>query len=107
MTGSGTIPEELLPTLFTRYLRQPGLEDGRFGIGLGMVLIRGAAANHGGTVLIDHPEEDLTRITMTLAIRQNTATVFRSPLLHTDYSGERDHTLLCLLYTSPSPRDRG
>lgn len=102
VTGSGTIPEELLPTLFTRYLRQPGLEDGRFGIGLGMVLIRSAAGNHGGTVLIDRPGEDLTRITMTLAIRQNTAPVFRSPMLRTDYSGERDHTLVELSDCLPS-----
>ena len=91
--GSG-IARELLPTLFSRYLRQPTLEDSRFGIGLGMVLIRSAAVNHGGTVLIDQPGEGLTRITMTLAIRQNTEPLFRSPMLRTDYSGERDHTLV-------------
>lgn len=91
--GSG-IARELLPTLFTRYLRQPTLEDSRFGIGLGMVLIRSAAVNHGGTVLIDQPGEGLTRITMTLAIRQNTEPLLRSPMLRTDYSGERDHTLV-------------
>ena len=91
--GSG-IAQELLPTLFTRYLRQPTLEDSRFGIGLGMVLIRSAAVNHGGTVLIDQPGEGLTRITITLAIRQNTEPLLRSPMLRTDYSGERDHTLV-------------
>ena len=92
-SGSG-ISRELLPTLFTRYLRQPTLEDSRFGIGLGMVLIRSAAGSHGGTVLIDSPGEGLTRITMTLSIRQNSEPILRSPILRTDYSGERDHTLV-------------
>ena len=95
VTNSGDgISRELLPTLFTRYLRQPTLEDSRFGIGLGMVLIRSVASSHGGTVLIDSPGEGLTRITMTLAIRQNSEPVLRSPILRTDYSGERDHTLV-------------
>lgn len=99
--GSG-IAQEVLPTLFTRYLRQPTLEDSRCGIGLGMVLIRSAAVNHGGTVLIDRPAEGLTRITMTLAIRQNSETLLRSPILRTDYSGERDHTLVELSECLPS-----
>ena len=69
-SGSG-IAEEILSNVFTRYQRQPGIEDSRFGIGLGMVLIRSAAADHGGTVLIDSPEGKGTRITMTMAIRQD------------------------------------
>ena len=92
-SGSG-IAQDVLPSLFTRYLRQPTLEDSRYGIGLGMVLIRSAAVNHGGTVLVDRPAEGQTRITMTLAIRQNTETLLCSPTLRTDYSGERDHTLV-------------
>lgn len=92
-SGSG-IPEDMLPTLFTRYLRRPTLEDSRQGIGLGMVLIRSAAANHGGAVLIDRPSGNLTRVTMTLVIRQSSESILRSPLLFTDYSGERDHTLV-------------
>lgn len=70
-SGSG-IAENVLGNVFTRYQRQPGIEDSRYGIGLGMVLIRSAAADHGGTVLIDSPEGKGTRITMTMAIRQDT-----------------------------------
>ena len=77
--GSG-IAENVLGNVFTRYQRQPGIEDSRFGLGLGMVLIRSAAANHGGTVLIDRPEGGGTRITMTMAIRQNTA-LLKSPVI--------------------------
>ena len=92
-SGEG-ISEPLRGGVYSRYLRQPGIEDSRFGIGLGMVLIRSVAAIHGGTVLIDHPEGAGTRITMTLAIRQDTSGTLRSPLLRFDYSGERDHRLV-------------
>ena len=79
--------------MFQRYLRQPGIEDGRFGMGLGMVLIRSAAARHGGTVLIDQPNGTGTRVSMTITISQDTASL-RSPVLRVDYSGEQDHGLV-------------
>lgn len=100
-TGSG-IGENIRSSLFSRYLRQPALEDGRFGIGLGMVLIRSAAAHHGGAVLIDQPEDKGTRITMTLAIRQSKDTVLRSKILRVDYAGERDHGLIELAECLPA-----
>lgn len=93
-TGSG-IREDILGTLFTRYQRQAAWEDSRFGVGLGMRLIRNAAAAHGGVVLVDQPEGFGTRITMTLAIRQDSETKLRSPVgFRQDYAGERDHVLL-------------
>ena len=92
-SGSG-IAQQVRSSLFTRYAREPGVEDGRFGIGLGMVLIRSAAALHGGTVLIDEPQENTTRITMTLAIRSRNSAQVRSPAFSIDYAGERDHCLL-------------
>lgn len=92
-SGSG-IAENVRSSVFSRYLRQPGIEDGRYGIGLGMVLIRSAAANHGGAVLIDQPNDKGTRITMTMAIRQNTNNMLRSPTIRVDYAGERDHGLI-------------
>ena len=77
-SGSG-ISEHVIGTVFTRYQRQPGIEDSRYGIGLGMVLIRNAAADHGGTVLIDSPDDSGTRVTMTFAIRQE-APLLKSPM---------------------------
>ena len=91
--GSG-IAGQVRSTLFQRYLRQPGIEDSRFGLGLGMVIIRTAAVNHGGTVLIDCNGDTGTRVTMTLAIRQNTENRLQSPILRPDYSGGWDHGLL-------------
>ena len=103
-SGTG-IPDALRGSIHRRYLRQPGIDDSRQGIGLGMVLIRSAAAIHGGTVLIDHPEDAGTRITMTLAIRQDASGSVRSgrsPLLRIDYTGERDHALLELAESLPA-----
>lgn len=99
--GSG-IAEAVRSTVFRRYLRQPGIEDSRFGIGLGMVLIRNAAAAHGGTVLVDQPQGCGTRVTLTMALRQNTANELRSPVLRVDYAGERDHCLLELSESLPA-----
>lgn len=101
-SGSG-IPEDLRSSVFNRYLRKPDIGDSQYGIGLGMVLIRSAAANHGGTVLIDQPNGQGTRVTMTLAIRQNADNVLRSPsALRYDYAGGRDHGLLELSESLPA-----
>ena len=91
--GSG-IGDATRCNLFSRYAREPGVEDGRFGIGLGFVMIRSAAQLHGGTVLVDQPQNTGTRVTMTLAIRPGSGDQVRSPLLKVDYAGERDHGLL-------------
>ncbi len=92
---------EVSATMHDRFRRQPGLEDGRFGIGLGMVLIRAAAAAHGGAVLVDHPEGE-TRVTMTMAIRQTSDNLVRSNTLLVDYAGERDHCLIELSDVLPA-----
>lgn len=94
LTVQNTADNELRSNVHTRFQRQPRLEDSRFGIGLGMVLIRSAAAVHGGTVLIDQPQEGGTRITMTMAIRQASDNMLRSSGLSIDYAGERDHLLI-------------
>lgn len=99
-SGQG-ISEEVRSTVHSRYLRQPGIEDSRFGIGLGMVFIRSAAASHGGAVLIDHPDGVGTRITMTMELRQNKPGTFSSHILRVDYAGERDHGLIELSDTLP------
>lgn len=80
-------------SLFHRYLREPGIEDSRFGLGLGMTLVRSVAAVHGGTVLIDRPKG--TRVAMTIAIRKDAENTLRSPRLRIgDYAGGRDLGLL-------------
>lgn len=92
-SGSG-IPEKLRSAVFSRYQRQPGLEDSRFGIGLGMVLVRRAAAAHDGTVLVQEGTDFGLRITMTIPIRHTSDPSVRSPMIHVDYAGNRSHPLV-------------
>lgn len=102
LDSGSSIDSGILGNLFRRYQRSPAIEDSRFGIGLGMVLIRNAATAHGGTVLVDQPKETGTRVTMTLAIRQSSGTQMRSPILRVDYAGERNHALLEFSETLPA-----
>ena len=99
--GSGA-PAELQSSLFTRFLRQPGIDDPRNGIGLGMVLIRSAAAMHGGTVLLEQGSSGGLRLTMSMAIRQKDDTFVCSTPLRVDYAGERDHALIELSECLPA-----
>ena len=87
---------------YDRFLREPMPEDPAQGIGLGMMLIRSVAANHGGAVLVDHPDADHTRVTLSLAICHGKGDLVRSPVLRLDYAGERDHGLLELSDVLPA-----
>lgn len=76
---SAMLRDEQLGNLFFRYLREPGIEDGRHGLGLGLRMVQGAAAVHGGTLLVDRPTETGIRFTMTAAIRQSKENTVRTP----------------------------
>ena len=99
--GTG-IPGSILNDAFRRYRRQPGLEDGRFGLGLGLVMVRAAARVHGGTVLIDQPDQTGTRITVSIPIRQSGSSLFRTDRALVDYAGGREHALLELSDVLPA-----
>lgn len=100
-SGTG-IPAELRGSVFNRYQRSATLEDGRYGIGLGLVIVRAAAAAHGGTVLLEQPEGQGARFTVTFAVRQSTMGTLRAPLPAIDYAGGRDRGLLELADVLPS-----
>ena len=90
--GDG-IASHVQGTLFHRYLREPAIEDSRFGLGLGMTFIRSTAAVHGGTVLLEQTTG--TRVAMTMAIRKSLPGSLHSPQLRiSSYAGERDIALL-------------
>lgn len=99
--GSG-IPGQIMRTVFQRYMRQPSLEDSRFGLGLGLVLVRAAARIHGGTVLIDRPASVGTRTTISIPIRQSPQSMVRSNFALVDYAGGWDHGLLELSDVLPA-----
>ena len=97
------IPQEQMGSLYSRYLRPACVEDSRHGIGLGMFIVQAAAADHGGTVLIEQPQEGGTKVTLTLSIRPQTDGNFRSPpALTIDYTGGRDRGLIELADLLPA-----
>lgn len=97
--GDG-IADHAKGSLFYRYMREPSIEDSRFGLGLGMTLVRSAAALHGGTVLLE--QAGGTRVAMTMEIRRSIRSSLRSPILRiSDYGGGRDLGLLEFSETLP------
>ena len=80
--------------IFNRYTRQPGLEDSKLGLGLGMTLVHAAAVAHGGTVLAEQTDKKNMKVTMTMAIRKRKETEVRSPILIPDIYGGRDQALI-------------
>lgn len=87
------IPTDIRSDVFTRYQRGCSMEDTRFGLGLGLVLIRTAAAAHGGTVLVKSSRHTGTKVTMSLAIRQGQGQV-QSNIMKVDYTGGMDPCLI-------------
>ena len=78
-----------------QYRRTPALEDPSRGLGLGMTLAGAVAAFHGGTILVDNPAPDQTRITMTIPTVSTNSDRLRSPIVRMgDYAGGRDRGLI-------------
>lgn len=88
--------QDLFYNAFTNYLRKPSLEDGRLGIGLGMTYIRSAARCHNGTALIDQPEPNKIRVSITLQLQKpEPSTVLRDHMVRlSNYAGGMDLALI-------------
>jgi two-component sensor histidine kinase len=100
--GNGA-PADLSPEALRKYQREPSLFDRQDGLGLGMALIRGAAAAHRGTLLLRPRSEGGMQAVFSFPICQDT-TQLRSPSLRIDYAGERDHGLVELSQFLPPER---
>lgn len=87
------LSQQVQANVFNRFMRQPGLGDSRFGLGLGLNIVHSTATAHGGTVLLENPPSGGTRITMTMKVRQSQESVVRSPF-YLDYAGGHDHGLI-------------
>ncbi|MBQ4550858.1 MAG: HAMP domain-containing histidine kinase [Oscillospiraceae bacterium] len=78
--------------LFNHWRREPGIEDGKSGMGLGLKLVQLAAAAHSGTVWFDRLKGEGFQVILSLPIDQDG--VMRSPRYRVSYSGDRDPLLL-------------
>ena len=87
------LAQQVQSNVFNRFMRQPGLGDSRFGLGLGLNIVHNTATAHGGTVLLENPPSGGVRITMTLKIRQSKTPIVRGPY-YLDYAGGHDHGLI-------------
>lgn len=100
--GEGMDPATMA-TLFDRYQHrnQPG--DPRWGVGLGLPLVRHIANLHGGTVVVNSAPESGTTVTMSISLRQTaSAPQLKSPALNYDYAGGYSHATVELADTMPS-----
>ncbi len=91
--GGGGIPSAIHETIYKRYQRMAGIEEGRHGIGLGMMLAKSVAAMHGGTILMEPQKSGGAKVTMTVSL-EDKGLILRSPTIRVDYTGERSHSLV-------------
>ena len=91
--GEG-IPEDILGTVYARFRREPSPGDTRWGIGLGLPLVRRTAALHGGTLLLCRTPEGGTAAAMTIRLKESRENKVSAPALRVDYTGEHDHGLV-------------
>ena len=91
-----------LNNIFQRYLREPGLDDSLNGIGLGMSIVQTVAAYHSGCLLLDKPDVQTLRATLSMPVKNRENGVLHSPLMVLDYSGGYDRTLVELSDVLPS-----
>lgn len=80
--------------ILTGFMRRPGIEDGRLGVGLGMMFVRSSATAHNGTVLISQPDFNSVRITLSIELKENRSGMLHNRIPVADYAGERDHGLI-------------
>lgn len=88
--------------LFHRYARLPGLENPKHGMGLGIAIVQAAALAHNGTVLVEQPDSQSLRITMSIAIRKAKGNTVRSVILKPDIYGGQDQALIELADILPN-----
>ena len=105
-TGVG-ISQELLPTIFDRYLHTGRVDPAPHGLGLGLPICRRIASGHGGSLMITSTQGVGTRVVVSLPNRQTDEVRVRD--VGFDYAGGFNHTLLelsdALPYTAFTQRN--
>lgn len=100
-SGEG-LHQQVQQALFYRYRRAPAVEDSRYGVGLGLLLVRQIAALHGGALLVSPCAAGGTEAVLSMDKDPGNPTALHSPVGGVDYAGDRDHRLLELAQELPS-----
>lgn len=88
---------------FNRFLREPGIESGQFGIGLGMSIVSSAATAHNGTILMDLSKKGIVKTTISIPIQTSLDATAKTPIKLLDgYTGGIDSYLVELSDILPS-----
>ena len=90
-TGIG-ISQELIPSLFDRYLHTERIDPAPHGLGLGLPICRRIATGHGGSIVVMSAQGEGTRVVVSLPNRQTDDVQVRD--IGFDYAGGFNHTLL-------------
>jgi signal transduction histidine kinase len=86
---------DLLGTVFERYAHRGQMGDSRWGVGLGLPLVKKIAELHGGTLILQPVPGVGTVVTMSLSLRsQEDRTTLKTPQVNYDYTGGYDHLLV-------------
>lgn len=67
---TGHLDEDVKHSIFDRFHREPSIEDGRHGLGLGLKLARSVALAHEGSLWVDEPRDGGVRVMLSLPIQQ-------------------------------------
>ena len=81
-------------SLFSRFTREPSLNDSQSGIGLGLTITHGIAAAHKGTLLVDQPEKSRIRFTLSVSTHTSGMLTVNSPAIHIIGDGGHDQFLI-------------
>ena len=96
-------PFNLTEDLYSRYMREPALENSKSGIGLGLPVVNAVASAHDGAVLMTQPEENSLRITMTISAKDSPAVALHNAIhIPIDRAGGWDETLMELSGVLPA-----
>lgn len=80
--------------LFSRFNREPSVNDSTNGIGLGITIAHGIAAVHKGTLLVDQPKDNRIRFTLSISAQVAGVLTVNSPTMRIDETGGYDQFLI-------------
>lgn len=92
-SGEG-LHQQIQQTLHARYRRKPTVEDGRYGLGLGLHIARQIILAHGGALFIGPGPQGGTIISISITKLSPEYNTLETPVFSLDYGAHWDHTLL-------------